>query len=349
MLREMLAFYLPEDKKAADFHRIILESAGRAANLTEKLMTFARNSPIVSSTTVNIHEIINETVVLLQNTIDRRIRIIVRQNAKTSAVVGDPSQLQSTILNLCINASHAMSQGGAMSLNTEIQELDELACAAFSFQLLPGRYLEIEVRDSGCGISPKHLDRIFDPFFTTKEQGVGTGLGLASVYGTVQQHGGAITVYSEEGVGSTFRILLPLADFGEKTRQNIPIIQKGSGRILVVDDEEVMRVTAQAILEGLGYEVKLAINGEHALKVYRNNPQPIDVVILDMIMPLMNGRDCFAALKQYDPDVCVILSSGFVSDDDLIAMKKNGLNGFIRKPYRSESLSEILSTTMKRK
>jgi len=343
---EMLAQYLPKDEKAHEFNKMILDSAGRAADLTGKLLTFARNNPIASST-VSIHEIINETVVLLKNTIDRRITIDVRLNAATSGVAGDPSQLQSSIINLCINGTHAMPNGGTLSISTEIVELDDLYCKAASFDLGPGVYIEVEVRDTGCGIAADHLDRIFDPFFTTKKQGHGTGLGLASVYGTIQQHKGSITVYSEEDAGTVFQILLPLVNSYEITRHYSPQVQEGSGRILVVDDEEVMRATAKAILEDLGYEVIVAENGEQALSMFKENSESIDLIILDMVMPLMNGRDCFNALKEHEPKARIVLSSGFASEEDLKDMMNSGLNGFIRKPYRKSALSEIVHETLK--
>jgi len=208
--------------------------------------------------------------------------------------------------------------------------------------LHPGQYIETEVRDNGCGIAREHLGRIFEPFFTTKEKGKGTGLGLSSVYGTVQQHGGSISVYSEKGIGSTFQMLLPLSENAEIRETPEDEIRRGSGRILVVDDEEIMRSTAKAILETLGYEVTLAENGQVALDLFRQEKGRIDLILLDMIMPVMNGRECFEKVKKHNPQVKVILSSGFSTEGDLEEMKKMGLKGFIRKPYLTARLSQLV-------
>ncbi len=342
---EMLAFYLPDDPKAKRFHTIILEAAGRSAELIAKLLAFSRNSPKLS-TTIDIHEVIKGANILLENSLDRRISLNLNLTAEKSTIVGDPTQLQSAFLNMGINASHAMPEGGTVHISTSTLILDLPYCQASPFDLQPGEYIEIEVRDTGLGIAPENLKRIFDPFFTTKEQGHGTGLGLAAVYGTIQQHHGAITAYSEQEEGTTFQLLLPISDQDEAVQPAIQLTQKGSGRILVVDDEEVMRITAKAILEELGYEVLLAENGREALKIYTDNPGHIDLVILDMVMPLMNGRDCFAALKRHDPEVRVILSSGFTREESLQEMKAQGLRGFIRKPYLSNSFSQIIHESL---
>lgn len=345
---ELLTFYLPDDAKARQLHQIITESAIRAADLTKQLLAFSRQS-IKLSTAVNLHKIIEEAITLVKRTLDKRISIEVNLGAERSIIVGDPSLLHNAVLNLCINASHAMSAGGTLSLNTREIALDEHFCKTSSFELHPGQYIEIEVRDNGCGIAREHLGRIFEPFFTTKETGKGTGLGLSSVYGTVKQHNGSITVYSEKGIGSTFQILLPLAEDSTICEMPVSQIKKGSGVILVVDDEEVMRSTAKAILEALGYEVILAEDGQVALDLFSQNKDRIDLVLLDMIMPVMNGRECFERLKKQDPQVNVILSSGFSTEDDLQEMKKAGLKGFIRKPYLASKLSQIVHEALNEK
>lgn len=338
---EMLGLSLPDDAKAKKFHQIILEAATRAASLTKKLLSFSRSSQH-NSTPVDVHDIISETLVLLENSIDPRIEIQVSLEATRSNVIGDPSQLQNVFLNLGINGSQAMSDGGKLSISSDITELDGLYCNYSTFTIQPGNYLEVEVRDTGMGIAPEHIGKIFEPFFTTKEQGQGTGLGLASVYGTIQQHGGAITVHSKAGAGTTFHVFLPLAD-AEATRQRVTqIVKRGSGRILVIDDEEVMRFTAKAILEELGYEVMVAGDGQEGLQLYLQEKFAFDLVLMDMIMPVMDGRDCFEAMRQYNPDALVVLSSGFSKEEDIQEMKAHGLAGFVRKPYRSSTLSQVI-------
>lgn len=336
---QVLPRYLSDEPKAKQIHSIIMQSATRAADLTSKLLTFSRTS-IKTATLVNIHTIIQETITLLQNTTDRRIQIDTDLNANQSSIVGDPSQLQSAILNLGINASQAMPDGGTLRFSTRLIDIDDDICNASPFDLLPGQCLEIEVTDTGCGISVENMHKIFEPFFTTKEQGKGTGLGLAAVYGTIIQHGGSITVHSELGIGTSFQILLPLNTSARSTQPVSQEVIKGRGTILFVDDEEVIRITAKAILEDLGYSVLLAENGEEALSVFKENKKAVDLVILDMIMPVMNGKDCFFTLRKLHPDVRVILSSGLVRDEDLDDMKRAGLKGYIHKPYLSEALSQ---------
>jgi PAS domain S-box-containing protein len=338
---EMLGFYLPDDSKARKFHLIILEAANRAAGLTRKLLSFSRSSQQVS-TPVKVHNILEEAIVLLENSIDPRIKIQPILKATSSTVCGDPSLLQNVFINLGINASQAMPDGGTIFFSSENTVLDSLFCRHSTFNIKPGNYLELEIRDTGVGILPEHLGKIFEPFFTTKTQGQGTGLGLASVYGTIQQHGGAIKVYSEVGAGTTFHLLLPLADKTATQQAAIPHLYKGKGHILVVDDEEVMRLTAEAILQELGYDVTVASDGHEGLEKYKQQGAVYDLVLLDMVMPVMNGRDCFEAMKKLNPHVRVVLSSGFSREEDLQEMKANGLLGLVRKPYRSTTLSKAI-------
>lgn len=339
---ELLNHYLPEESTPKKYHRIILESATRAANLTEQLLTFSRHYD-PASTVINLHEIIEDVVLLLINTIDKRIDIHQNLTAASSTVIGDPALLQNIFLNLGINSTQAMPEGGTLSIQSQVTLLDTVYCETSSFDLQPGSFVEVEIRDTGCGISSDHLDKIFEPFFTTKEQGEGTGLGLSSTYGSIVKHKGAITVYSEIGHGTIFRVYLPLVvvDVATQTRLKKPI--SGTGKILVVDDEEVMRLTAKAILERLGYEIILAENGQEALQLFQEDAASYSLVLLDMVMPVMSGRDCFFALKKLDPKIPVLLSSGFSHEEDLAALKANGLDGFIKKPYLSNSLSHAVS------
>lgn len=339
---ELLGHYLPDESeqpKARKMHRMILDAATRAADLTKQLLAFSRQADKVS-TVIKVHDIIKETVIILKSSLDRRISIEVNLAASHDNIVGDPSLLQNSLLNLCINAGHAMTEGGFLRISTDDAEIDELFCNSSSFDLSPGPFIELEVRDSGCGIPQENLVRIFDPFFTTKEKGKGTGLGLSTVYGTIQQHNGSITVYSEIGRGTVFKILLPTSSrtwYGTGEESQAP---RGSGCILIVDDEDIMRFTAKEILEKYGYTILLAENGAEAVEVFRREHAVIDLVLLDMIMPVMNGRDCFKQLKKIDPAVKVVLSSGFSREDDFQEMVEDGLSGFIRKPYLTSTLCQ---------
>ncbi|MFT5699925.1 MAG: PAS domain S-box-containing protein [Desulforhopalus sp.] len=338
---ELLGLNIPLEPKVQKYQKMILESAHRAADLTDKLLAFARNNP-QASVPVNIHGIIEETATLLKNTLDKRIELKISLEAERSIIIGDSSGLQNIILNICINSSHSMPDGGTISIDSMTTELDASYCNASTFDIQPGEYIELQILDTGIGISPNIIDKIFDPFFTTKERGKGTGLGLATAYGIVQMYHGAISVYSELGTGTCFYILLPLAPAGEKVTKVVTVLKKGHGTILVVDDEEVVRVTAKQILENLGYRIILCANGQEATTIFSKQSENIDLVLLDMIMPVMNGRDCFEQLKKIDPHVRVVLSSGFTKEEDLQKMKLLGLKGFIRKPYSSNELSLVV-------
>ena len=202
----------------------------------------------------------------------------------------------------------------------------------------------IEVHDTGIGIDPDCLKNIFEPFFTTKEQGKGTGLGLSAVYGTVQDHHGAITVYSELGIGSVFRIYLPTHSPSSSPAPIDPthVMPQGSGNILFVDDEEILRRIGERILTNLGYTVWVASDGEEGLSIYKKRHQEIDLVITDMIMPIMNGRELFHQIKQVNADCKILLASGFTKEDDLKELNAAGLCGFIGKPYQGKELALIV-------
>jgi PAS domain S-box-containing protein len=338
---EILSLHIADDSEAKQYQTLILKTVSRAADLTGALLAFSKSSPKASSK-LDIHEIINDAVALLKNTIDRRIEIKLEFAAPNSLVVGDPSQLQNVFLNMGINSSHAMPQGGAICFSTQVVELDKPYCDASPFDLKPGNFIKIEVRDTGEGIPQDQIHKIFEPFFTNKKKGKGTGLGLSAAYGTIKQHQGSITVYSEEGVGTSFHIMLPLSGGQGMPQVKVQEVHKGNGRILVADDEEILRTTARVILEELGYEVVLVCNGQEALEVYRKEEGRFDLVILDMVMPVMNGKDCFMALKKIDPEVRVIISSGFAQEEDLKQLKQEGLLYFVRKPHQTAALSQVI-------
>jgi PAS domain S-box-containing protein len=343
---ELLEDYLVDDPQAEKLHRMIMSSSERAAALTGKLLAFARKEPDDSGV-VDMHKAINDTIGLLQRTLSRQIELNVDLSAPESQVVGNISQLQNSILNLGINASHAMPDGGTIFISTRAVNLEAEYCEASLFELKPGPYLEVEVRDTGRGIAPEVLPHIFEPFFTTKKTGQGTGLGLSVAYGTIRRHHGSITVRSEPDAGTAFTILLPLSK-ETVTQIEAPPEESvsGHGRILVADDESVVRFALSSVLEKLGYEVTLAENGKQALDIYRQDPHSFDLVILDMIMPEMNGRECFHALRKLNPEVRVVISSGFSREADMQELNACGLNGYIRKPYRSAALSQLVANVI---
>lgn len=342
---QLLLRYLPDDPKALRRYQLIVDAAHRASSLTNSLLTFSREAP-KASISVDMHALVQDALHLSSMTINKNVVVEQALDAEYFSVTGDPSLLHNMLLNLFVNSSHAMPDGGVLSISSSERFLGEDYCKSSMFDVKPGAYLEIEVRDTGCGIPPDHLNKIFEPFFTTKEHGEGTGLGLSSVFGTVQQHGGAISVYSEIGLGTLFLIFLPLGQESATSISPRPIQKKGSGTILVVDDDEAMRLSASAILEDMGYTILLAGNGEEALKMRSRHNESIDLVLLDMAMPVMNGKECFRRMMDDAPETKIVFSSGFMLEKDVLDFKKKGLKGFVRKPFRAVELEDIVDSVL---
>ncbi|MBN2640649.1 MAG: response regulator [Victivallales bacterium] len=330
------------NEKDASLVDLILRASARAADLTYKLLAFGRKEITVSAS-VNIHNVIDETVAMLTRTLDKKISVVVEKNASAHSMVGDAASLQNALLNLGINASHAMPDGGVITIETENIDLDSESVNINSFELSQGKYVKIQVNDTGCGIPPENMQKIFEPFFTTREQGKGSGLGLASVHGIVRTHHGAISVSSTEGSGSTFTILLPCSkeSAADVIKDNETVIH-GRGLVLLVDDEDVVLYTSTLMLEEMGYKVMSAHNGKEALEIFKKHYHEISVVIMDVIMPVMNGREAFMEMKKIDRDCKVIIASGFSRDEDIVELKAYGLAGYIHKPYRDYDLGRLL-------
>ncbi|MDD2463750.1 MAG: cache domain-containing protein [Desulfobulbus sp.] len=317
-------------------------AAERSGELIRNLLAFARKEHIALGP-VNVAQIVIESVEILKRTLDKKITITHDLAPQPTLVMGDKGQLQSALLNLGINAGYAMPDGGKLSFTTKIGHFDQAYCDLSSFSLTPGTYLQLEVRDTGTGIAPEHLRQIFEPFFTTKKGEQGNGLGLAAVYGTVQQHQGEILVKSTLGLGTIFSLHLPL--FAGEEAKEVPVAPEailGQGNILLIDDEPVIRLAVRFMLEGLGYTVCEADNGHTGVEYYKQHQHEIDLVLLDMVMPVMDGNECFRQLKAFDPRVRVVIASGFTRDADFSSLSQEGLTDFIRKPYTLQQLSELL-------
>ena len=327
-------------------------AARRSADLTKNLLAFARKGKY-QSLPVNIHKVILETIEMLERTIDKRIVLKQVFRARMDVVAGDPSQLQNALLNLAVNARDAMAAGGDLVFETENVELDKDFNGKLSDEIPPGNYLKISVSDTGCGMSDEVKSHLFEPFFTTKPVGKGTGLGLASVYGAVKSHKGAIDVYSETGHGSTFKLYLPIAEqpAAERKKEDSPLASRQMRavknlRVLLVEDEEILRIMFGDMLCSCGIEYIEAENGRKAVDVYQQQWQNIDLVMLDMIMPEMDGPDAFRAMKKINPNVKVLLSTGFSLNSEVQAVLDEGVAGFIQKPFTRRELIEKTLATM---
>lgn len=343
---ELLQFSIPAiDPKSQKFLDMILGATDNAANLTKKLLAFSRKSS-KTFTSLDVHDVLTSVAEIFSRTFDRKIEIQKHLDADKRTITGDISELQNACMNLGINASHAMEKGGVLTINTHNIFLDDSYCEKSSFDIKAGEYIVVVFQDNGTGIAAQNLNRIFDPFFTTKEQGKGTGLGLAAVYGIIKDHSGEIEVSSEEGKGTTFVLYLPLSSKEEKPTAPQRVIMKGKGKILLVDDDPFLRITGETILKQLGYDVLLAEDGIGALEIYKKEFAGIDLIILDMIMPKMNGKEAFLKMKEINPECKVILATGFSSDSDFHEMDRGGLSRRISKPFKIDELSLAISEVL---
>jgi len=342
---EMLNWRLGDDPYNAKLTGVILEAATRSADLTRQLLAFSRKGKI-TSTPISINDCISAVVAILERTIDKRITLEVNLLAENPIVIGDPGLLQNALLNLAINARDAMEEGGTLSFATKNLELGPPGGTPHQSLLSPGAYLEIAVSDTGIGMTPEVLEHIYEPFFTTKDTGKGTGLGLAAVYGSVKEHNGTIDVCSEPGQGTVFRVCLPSGlTLAAPVAPREETVQ-GKGGVMLVDDEAILRLSGHCLLEELGYQVYLAEDGEQALELYARERDQIGLVILDMVMPKLSGKETFLRLKELNPQVRVLFSSGFHREGTVHELLEIGAKGFIHKPYRLQLLSTSVAEAL---
>jgi PAS domain S-box-containing protein len=332
------------DPVLSDYARTIQETSTRAAELTAKLLAFARKGRF-EVTPVNIHDAIHDVVKLLERTIDPRIRIARELKCSHPVVLGDRGQLQNAILNLAVNARDAMPSGGVLRFSTSD---DTGADAPGKPESETGEFVIVQVTDTGTGMDPETKDRVFEPFFTTKDIGKGTGLGLASVYGTVKAHRGSIDVKSALEQGCTFTLRLPKArEAAGIVSEHCGAVETGTGRILVIDDEAPVREIYTAMLTEIGFEVVCAEDGRKGLDYFREHHAKIDLAIVDLMMPRLGGLECIEGLKIIDPDVPAIVSSGYAMNDEANRVLAAGARAFVQKPFTLEELARTVTSHLK--
>ena len=311
----------------------------RGADLTKQLLGFAMGGKYETIPT-NLNEIIKKSAAMFNRT---RKEISIHENYEPHLwpVEVDRGQLEQVLVNLYVNAWQAMPGGGNIYLQTENVTLNKKEVKPYNLE--PGSYVKISIRDTGTGMDEETQQRIFEPFFTTKEMGRGTGLGLASVYGIIKNHGGFIQVLSEKGIGTTFYIYLPASQKEIPEEKPLPErILEGTETALLVDDEDFIIDVGKRLLSKMGYKVLTATSGKEALEIYQKNKEGIHIVILDMIMPGMGGGETFDQLKAINPDIKVLLSSGYSLDGQAAQILERGCSGFIQKPFRMKALSQKL-------
>jgi CheY-like chemotaxis protein len=303
----------------------------RAKDVVQQLLSFARKTKLEKKPT-NIIPIIKESLKLLRSSIPTSIEI--RQNIPKDidTILADPTQINQVLINLCTNAEHAMLDGGIIEVDLKNVELDEDIAAKYP-ELNPGRYVNLVIDDTGHGIAQEDIDRIFDPYFTTKEVDRGTGMGLAVVHGIVKGHNGFISVKSEPGKGTAFSVFFPVVEkeavVETETDEELP---SGNERILFVDDEESIVGIGHQILERLGYKVESTTSPIDALELFRSKPDQFDLVITDMAMPKMTGDKLVKEILKIQPDIPIILCTGFSEKIDEKKAKAIGVADYIEKP-----------------
>jgi len=333
-------------------HLDTMEKSGqRAVDMVQQLLTLSRRRE-TQVAPVNLNSTIEDVVKICSNTFDRCIDIQVEVSQEKPMAQGDPTQIEQVLLNLCVNASHAMTimrpegeiQGGKLVVSLDKIHPDDGFCSVHP-ESKKMDYWKLSVRDTGVGMDSTTISKIFIPFFTKKEKGTGTGLGLSMVYTIVQQHNGFIDVYSEPSVGSTFNVYLPVAylegeESGDEKETEVPT---GQGLILVIDDEEILRKTAQTMLEKCGYEVITARDGEEGIRVFGERRDEIRAVLTDLVMPKKSGVQAYLEMKAMKPGLKVLLTSGFKQDERVNLALGYGIRGFIQKPYTLQKLSQAMA------
>ena len=305
--------------------------------LTNQLLGFARRGKYLVKTT-DLNEVIEKSSSLFAR-MKKEIQVHTDLHDEIWAAEVDRGQIEQALLNLYVNAWQAMSAGGDLYLKTRNVMLDSNYVKPYKVE--PGKYVEISVSDTGVGIDRKTRERIFEPFFTTKEMGRGTGLGLASVYGIIKSHGGYIDVSSEKEKGTTFTLYLPASENEAVQEKAVPAeMLKGTGTILLIDDEKMILDVGRELLEELGYTVLSALSGREALDIFQINSDKIDLVIMDMIMPGMGGGETFDRLRTINPNIKVLLSSGYSVNGQASKILHRGCDGFIQKPFNLNQLAE---------
>jgi signal transduction histidine kinase/ActR/RegA family two-component response regulator len=329
--------------------RNISAAANRCAELNAQLLAFARKEQ-PRTIVLDPGELVRAVVKLLQRTVAHSVRVETALPDRVPAIRGDPAQLQSALLNLGINARDAMPGGGTVRYALDCVVLDQPFRGRSSLRIPPGRYVRVLVGDEGHGIPPEILSSIFEPFFTTKPIGRGTGIGLASVYGTIELHGGSIDVVSTPGVGTTFTLYLPVSEEAPVADPGAVAVPSGESlRILIVDDEPMVGEVMVDLLGDLGHTVTLCASGQQAIDHYATHARDIDLVLLDLNMPGLDGVQTLAALRVQDPALRAFIITGYARDDQVTPELKASVLGFLPKPFRHQDLVAALAKIDRRR
>jgi signal transduction histidine kinase/ActR/RegA family two-component response regulator len=316
----------------------VLRAVERASGLTKQLLAFSRKQ-VLEPREVNLNELVANLEKMLRRLIGTHINLFTKLDPHLGWVKADPGQIEQVVMNLSVNARDAMPEGGSLTIETAHIELDE-AQIRQSAELRPGRYITLSVTDTGTGMDQATLAKLFEPFFTTKAPGKGTGLGLSIVYGIVKQSHGHVAVNSEVGRGTTFRIYLPQVEAagpGAVAAEPAPAAAQGSETILVVDDEEQVRSLECGVLQTSGYTVLSAVDGQEALRICRESSGPIHLLVTDLVMPHMNGRELARRAAPLHPSMRVLFVSGYPDEAEISSEHTAEKTDFLQKPFTSDT------------
>lgn len=340
---DLALFEIKEGDKGYRQLREIRKAAKDSAELTEGLLTFSRR--IESKLRpVDVNQEIGQLAAMIYRTFPKMIDIQVDLEEPIRTISADPSQLHQVLMNLAVNARDAMPEGGTLSIETRNVNLDDEYCRKH-LGTKPGDYVLVSVLDNGMGMEEKTSERIFDPFFSTKDPGKGTGLGLSIAYGIVKSHGGHILCHSELGKGSSFQIYLPALveeSFIASDTVRIEEPMGGTETLLIIDDEDKIRDVATELLSNFGYRILTATNGKEGVRLYREKADEIDLVVLDLIMPEMGGRQCLEDILQINPSAKIVVASGYPADGQLKEVREVGAVAILTKPYDATKLLELV-------
>ncbi|MEH2187674.1 MAG: response regulator [Nostoc sp.] len=341
---QLLPLKFPDaDQRTLHLLEILEINAKRGADLVKQVLSFARGVE-GKRITLQLKHLIMEVAKILKETFPKSIEISTDVPHDLWMVSGDSTQLHQVLMNLCVNARDAMPNGGTLSISAENLLIDE-NYARMNLEAKEGPYIVVTVSDSGVGIPKEMLDRIFEPFFTTKDVGQGTGLGLSTVLGIIKSHGGFVNVYSEPGSGTSFKVYLPAVGGMETLSPEDLPPQKGHGElILVVDDEAAIQEITRTSLEDHNYKILVASDGIEAIALYAQNRDKISAVLMDIMLPSLDGLTAIRTLRKINPQVRIIASSGLMSDNKLSAVAAIGVNTFLSKPY---TVNELLLSLQK--
>ena len=342
-ISQLLPLQLPNlDENTQQLLRILEGSAKRGADLVQQILSFTRGVE-GSRTIVQVRHLLSDVAQVAQRTFPKFIETRTDINPELWTVFADPTQLHQVLMNLCVNARDAMPDGGILNISAENLWLDENNATAVHVDAKQGAYVAIAIADTGTGISSEIMDRIFDPFFTTKEVGKGTGLGLSTVMGIIRNHSGFITVNSEVGKGSCFKVYLPSREVRETKAVTDVELPNGNGElILVVDDEVSICEIAKTTLESHNYRIFTASDGIGALALYAQHMDDISLVLIDMMMPVMDGASTILMLQRMNPKVQIIAMSGLMTSESPAQRKSLGIREFLAKPFTAQVLLNTL-------